>query len=247
MPRISLQNATVDFPIYHSSSRRLTSRLLRLTTGGELSQEKGGNVHVTALDSLNIDLDSGSRVGLVGHNGAGKTTLLRVMSGVYEPTSGVCIREGQISSLMDISMGFSSDATGIENIFLRAAFLGLSRKQTEDLLDSIVEFSELGDFVNLPVRTYSSGMLLRLAFAVSTAIEPEILVMDEWLSVGDAGFQQKAEERIRKVVEASDILVIASHGQELLERVCNRIIWFEHGKIKMDGTPKKILPKYFGQ
>jgi lipopolysaccharide transport system ATP-binding protein len=245
MPRISLQNATVDFPIYHSSSRRLSSSLLRLTTGGELSKEKRGMVHVTALDSLNLDFESGSRVGLIGHNGAGKTTLLRLLTGVYEPTSGVCIREGQIASLMDISMGFSSDASGIENIYLRAAFLGLTRKQTDDVIESIVEFSELGDFVNLPVRTYSSGMLLRLAFAVSTAIEPEILVMDEWLAVGDAAFQQKAELRIRKVVEASDILVIASHGKDLLKKVCNRIIWFEHGKIKMDDKPSKVLPKYF--
>jgi len=245
MPRISLQNATVDFPIYQSSSRRLSSSLLRLSTGGELSKEKRGMVHVTALDSLNLDFESGSRVGLIGHNGAGKTTLLRLLTGVYEPTSGLCIREGQISSLMDISMGFSSDATGIENIFMRAAFLGLTRKQTDVILDSIVEFSELGDFVNLPVRTYSSGMLLRLAFAVSTAIEPEILVMDEWLAVGDASFQQKAELRIRDVVEASDILVIASHGEDLLKKVCNRIIWFEHGKIKMDDTPSKVLPKYF--
>jgi lipopolysaccharide transport system ATP-binding protein len=245
MPRISLQNATVDFPIYQSSSRRLSSSLLRLSTGGELSKEKRGMVHVSALDSLNLDFESGSRVGLIGHNGAGKTTLLRLLTGVYEPTSGLCIREGQISSLMDISMGFSSDATGIENIFMRAAFLGLTRKQTDVILDSIVEFSELGDFVNLPVRTYSSGMLLRLAFAVSTAIEPEILVMDEWLAVGDASFQQKAELRIRDVVEASDILVIASHGEDLLKKVCNRIIWFEHGKIKMDDTPSKVLPKYF--
>jgi len=245
MPRISLQNASVDFPIYHSSSRRLSSSLLRLNTGGELSKEKSGMVHVTALDSLNLEFESGSRVGLIGHNGAGKTTLLRLLTGVYEPTSGVCIREGQISSLMDISMGFSSDASGIENIYLRAAFLGLTRKQTDGMLESIVDFSELGDFVNLPVRTYSSGMLLRLAFAVSTAIEPEILIMDEWLAVGDAAFQQKAELRIRKVVEASDILVIASHGKDLLNKVCNRIIWFEHGKIKMDDKPSKVLPKYF--
>jgi lipopolysaccharide transport system ATP-binding protein len=218
---------------------------LRLNTGGELSKEKSGMVHVTALDSLNLDFESGSRVGLIGHNGAGKTTLLRLLTGVYEPTSGVCIREGQISSLMDISMGFSSDASGIENIYLRAAFLGLTRKQTDGMLESIVDFSELGDFVNLPVRTYSSGMLLRLAFAVSTAIEPEILIMDEWLAVGDAAFQQKAEMRIRKVVEASDILVIASHGKDLLKKVCNRIIWFEHGKIKMDDKPNKVLPAYF--
>ena len=245
MPRISLQNASVDFPIYHSSSRRLSSSLLRLNTGGELSKEKSGMVHVTALDSLNLEFESGSRVGLIGHNGAGKTTLLRLLTGVYEPTSGVCIREGQISSLMDISMGFSSDASGIENIYLRAAFLGLTRKQTDGMLESIVDFSELGDFVNLPVRTYSSGMLLRLAFAVSTAIEPEVLVMDEWLAVGDAAFQQKAELRIRKVVEASDILVIASHGEDLLKKVCNRIIWFEHGKVKMDDKPSKVLPKYF--
>jgi len=245
MPRISLQDATVDFPIYHSSSRRLSSSLLRLNTGGELSKEKSGMVHVTALDSLNLDFESGSRVGLIGHNGAGKTTLLRLLTGVYEPTSGLCIREGQISSLMDISMGFSSDASGIENIYLRAAFLGLTRKQTDGMLESIVDFSELGDFVNLPVRTYSSGMLLRLAFAVSTAIEPEILIMDEWLAVGDAAFQQKAESRIRKVVEASDILVIASHGKDLLKKVCNRIIWFEHGKIKMDDKPNKVLPAYF--
>ena len=146
---------------------------------------------------------------------------------------------------MDISLGINKEATGRENIFIRGALLGLSRKQIEDNFDEIVDFSELGDFIDMPVRTYSSGMHLRLAFSVATIIRPEILLMDEWLSVGDASFNKKARQRMTDLVESSEILVIASHSRKLIEETCNRALWFEHGNLKLDGEPKEVCRAYW--
>jgi lipopolysaccharide transport system ATP-binding protein len=171
--------------------------------------------------------------------------MLRVLSGAYHPGIGSVDVKGTVGSLIDISLGINTEATGIENIFIRGAILGLSKKQIQSRLDAIVEFSELGDFINLPVRTYSSGMHLRLAFAVATEISPEILLMDEWLSVGDEDFRHKAEERLLNVVESTSILFLASHSRELLEKLCTRVIWLEHGRVVADGPPSKVLNRYF--
>ena len=166
---------------------------------------------------------------------------------VYEPTYGsACIR-GTIGSLISISLGIDQEATGIENIFLRAALLGIPKSQVYKDLDSIIEFSELGDFIEMPVRTYSTGMHMRLAFAVSTMIRPDILLMDEWLSVGDKGFQSKAEARLNNLIENSSILVLASHSRSLIERCCTKVIWLEHGAIKRIGAPKEICQEYFNE
>ena len=181
-----------------------------------------------------------------GLNGAGKSTLLRALGNVYVPTSGSAIIEGEIGSLVDISLGIDHEATGRENIFIRGALLGLKRREIEEKFNEIVDFSDLGNFIDMPVRTYSSGMHLRLAFAVATIIRPEILLMDEWLSVGDAAFNAKAESRLTNLVQSSEILVIASHSRELIERTCNRALWFEHGRLKMDGTPETVCRAYWG-
>ena len=183
---------------------------------------------------------------MLGHNGAGKSTLLRLLSGVYEPSSGRAEIKGEIGSLIDVSFGIDPEASGRENIYLRGALLGLTRAEIKAKLDEIIDFSELGDFIDMPVRTYSSGMHLRLAFSVSTIIRPEILLMDEWLSVGDEGFRVRAEARMNELVESTHILVIASHSRELVRDTCNRAIWLEHGKIKMDGTPEEVTQAYFG-
>ncbi|MBJ7262416.1 MAG: ABC transporter ATP-binding protein, partial [Burkholderiaceae bacterium] len=148
-------------------------------------------------------------------------------------------------SLIDIGFGIDAESTGRENIYLRGALLGLTRSAIKNCLDEIIEFSELGDFIDMPLRTYSAGMHLRLAFAVSTVIRPEILLMDEWLSVGDEGFKVKAEQRLNDLVEATNILVIASHSKELILRTCNRVIWMEHGRVKMDGAPQEVVEHYF--
>jgi lipopolysaccharide transport system ATP-binding protein len=168
------------------------------------------------------------------------------LGGVYSPTKGYARIDGEIGSLIDISLGINAEATGQENVYIRGQLLGLTKQQIADKYDEIVEFAELGDFMNMPVRTYSSGMQLRLAFAVSTIVRPEILLMDEWLSVGDENFKAKAEERLTELVSGTKILVIASHARKLIESVCNRVIWLEHGEIKMDGSVEEVSAAYFG-
>jgi lipopolysaccharide transport system ATP-binding protein len=242
---IDLRNASIEFQMHNSTSRSLTSRALNLATGGRLDSAARGQVRVSAISNLSIAIKEGDRVGLIGHNGAGKSTLLRMLNGIYAPTSGSLNITGSVSSLVDISLGINQEATGRENIFLRGLLLGYSKGQMLKHFDEIVDFAELGDFINLPVRSYSTGMLLRLAFAVSTTVKPDILIMDEWLSVGDEGFRARAEARLHELVENTKILVLASHSKELLSQVCNRIIWLEHGELKLDGSPEEVLPKYF--
>ncbi|WP_095152894.1 ABC transporter ATP-binding protein [Pseudomonas sp. Irchel s3b5] len=246
MASIEFHNACVDFPIYNASGRSLKKRLVQVATGGQLGANDQGRVIVRALENLTFTMTDGDRVGLLGHNGAGKSSLLRLLSGVYAPSSGTTKICGEIGSLIDISLGIDPEATGKENIFIRGALLGMSKGEISEKLDEIIEFSELGEFVEMPVRTYSTGMHLRLAFAVSTTVRPEILIMDEWLSVGDEGFKHKAEARMAELVKATNILVIASHSRELVMHTCNRVIWLEHGKIRMDSDPETVTRAYFG-
>lgn len=245
MAHINLKNVVVDIPIFNSQGRSLKKTVMGVATGGRIGLTEAGKTMVRSLDEISIEINPRERIGLVGHNGAGKSTLLRVLGKVYEPSSGIAEINGSIGSLIDISLGIDGEATGIENIYLRAALLGIPKKEVDQDLESLIEFTELGDFINMPVRTYSTGMHMRLAFAVSTMIHPDILLMDEWLSVGDANFQHKAEERLNGLIERSNILVIASHSRHLIERCCTRVIWLEHGKIKMDDVPEKVCPEYF--
>jgi len=247
MALIEFENVTVDFPIYNASTRSLKKQLMRVATGGQLGSNEHGRVIVRALEDLNFTLKDGDRVGLLGHNGAGKSTLLRLLSGVYEPTFGTARITGEVGSLLDISLGIDPEATGLENIYIRGGLLGLKRAYVTSHLEEIIDFSELGDFIDMPVRTYSTGMHMRLAFAVSTVVRPTILLMDEWLSVGDQGFKQKAEARMADVVQSTSILVIASHSRELIMHTCNRVIWLKHGKIFMEGRPDTVIPEYFGE
>ena len=230
MALISLKNASVSFPIYGAGSASLKKTLAASVTGGRLGQETGVRV-VEALSGINLDLKSGDRLGLIGHNGAGKSTLLRLLAGVYEPSSGDFVRQGTVASLIDPSLGIEGDATGLENIMLRGLVMGMSKKEIDALTPDICEFSGLGEYVNMPVRTYSTGMMMRLAFSISTSVQADILLMDEWLSVGDADFTAKAEKRMRDVVSKSGILVLASHSPKLIQKECNRVIHLEHGRI----------------
>ena len=243
---IVFDHATVDFPVYNADARSLKKKLISVATGGQIGANDQGRVVIRALEDLSLIMQDGDRVGLIGHNGAGKSTLLRLISGVYEPSSGSARVTGDIASLIDISLGIDPEATGRENIYLRGGLLGLSRHEIEQQVEGIIEFSELGDFIDMPLRTYSTGMQLRLAFAVSTIVRPQILLMDEWLSVGDEAFQEKAERRLSDLVHSTNILIIASHSRELISRMCNRVIWLEHGKIKMDGISNEVTPHYFG-
>ena len=246
MGHILLNNVSVDIPIFNSQGRSLKKTIMGMATGGRIGLTESGKTVVRSLDHLNLEIKSHERVGLIGHNGAGKSTLLRVLSSVYEPTEGFAKINGSIGSLIDISLGIDLEATGLENIYLRSALLGISKKKVDKELNSIVEFTELGDFINMPVRTYSTGMHMRLAFAVSTMISPDILLMDEWLSVGDQSFQEKAENRLNRLIERTNILVFATHSRRLIERCCTRVLWLEHGRLKMDGSPEQVCPLYFG-
>lgn len=245
--KISLKDVCVDIPVFNSQGRSLKKTVMGIATGGKIGLTETGKTIIRSLDNINLEISPHEKVGLLGHNGAGKSTLLRVLGKVYTPSSGTAEIQGNIGSLIDISLGIDGEATGIENIFLRAALLGIPKKEVERSLPEIIEFTELGSFIEMPVRTYSTGMHLRLAFAVSTMISPDILLMDEWLSVGDSGFQKKAESRLNNLIERSNVLIIASHSRALIENCCSRVIWLEHGKIKMDGDPKEICTHYFGR
>lgn len=231
---IDANKISVEFPIYENSHRSLKKAVLNLTTGGRIGTDAAHHTIVTALDDLSFRFEDGARVGLLGHNGSGKTTLLRVLSGIYAPVQGGLVLRGRIASLLDVSMGLDPDATGFENIYLRGILEGLKPSQIKARTDDIADFSELGDYLNLPIRTYSSGMMLRLAFAISTSVDADILIMDEWLSVGDAEFCAKAANRLETLVNKAAILVVASHDPGLIQRVCNRQIRLEHGKIVSD-------------
>lgn len=245
MAHIIFDHVNVDFPIYNATNRSLKNTVMQAATGGKVNFGADRTI-IRSLEDVSFELKDGDRVGLVGHNGAGKSTLLRALGKVYAPTTGCADIQGEIGSLVDISLGIDHEATGRENILIRGALLGLSQKEIKSKLEEIIDFSELGAFVDMPVRTYSSGMHLRLAFAVATVIRPEILLMDEWLSVGDAAFNAKAEARLQDLVQSSRILVIASHSRDLIERTCNRAMWFEHGKLKMDGSPSEVCKAYWG-
>ena len=235
MPQISLKNVAINFPIYGAGANSLKKTLASSVTGGRFGKETGVNV-VQALSGINLELKAGDRLGLVGHNGAGKSTLLRALAGVYEPSSGEFVRQGTVSSLIDPSLGIEPDATGVENIMLRGLVMGMTKKQIDALTPSICEFSGLGEYVYMPVRTYSTGMLMRLAFSISTSVQADILIMDEWVSVGDAAFTEKAEQRMKDVVSNAGILVLASHSPTLIAKECNRVIYLEHGRIVKEST-----------
>jgi lipopolysaccharide transport system ATP-binding protein len=231
MARIIAHDAVVEFSIYTNIHRSLKAAVLNATTGGRVAQDSAHRVTVRAIDGVTFELRAGDRVGLIGHNGSGKTTLLRALSGVYEPTAGVIDVQGRVATLIDLSLGIDPEASGYENIMLRGVLAGLTPREIRRKSNEIADFTELGDYLSMPVRTYSSGMLLRLAFAVSTSVEADILLMDEWLSVGDAEFSQKAAARLERLVEATPILVLASHNQELVHKICNRVFRLEHGSM----------------
>lgn len=245
MTLIDFDQVCVDFPIFNATNRSLKNTIMQSATGGRVDFGAKETI-VRSLDNVSFKINPGDRVGLIGHNGAGKSTLLRVLNRVYVPTSGRVLVSGSLGSLVDISLGIDPEATGRENILLRGVLMGLKRSEVLDRMDEIIEFSELGNFIDVPVRTYSSGMHMRLGFSVSTIIRPEILLMDEWLSVGDDRFNQKATKRLEELVEKSQILVIASHSRQLIEQICNRVIWLDHGKLMADGDPKEVATSYWG-
>jgi lipopolysaccharide transport system ATP-binding protein len=231
MVEIRAENLVIEFPIYGSHSRSLKNAALRAATGGVLATDSRDQVVVRAIDGVTFEWRAGDRVGLVGNNGSGKTTLLRAMAGAYEPVQGSLRVEGSVISMLSITLGMEGEATGIENVYMRGVLMGLSKSEIDALTEEVKEFSELGNYIYMPMRTYSTGMMMRLAFAISTSVKADIVLMDEWLSVGDAEFSQKAEARLLKLIENAKILVMATHNLGLVEAVCNRTMHLHQGKI----------------
>jgi ABC-type polysaccharide/polyol phosphate transport system ATPase subunit len=222
---IKLDQASVEIPIYSNHNRSIKNTFLKKFTKDKVLPQS-----VTAVNNITLHLKDGDRLGVMGPNGAGKSTLLRMLAGVYCPTSGRIEVSGRVASLIDISLGMDSEANGYENIRMRGVMMGLSLKKIRSMEEEIADFSGLGDFLAMPIRTYSTGMHLRLGFAVSTAVEADIILMDEWLSVGDSEFILKAEKRLENFIKRSSILVIASHSDALIHKTTNQVLRLEHGK-----------------
>lgn len=243
MTHLTAFNISVDFPLYHSEGRSLKKMILG-KTAGRFGQDHKRRPIVQALRDISFVLRAGDRLGLVGINGSGKTTLLRALSGIYQPTVGSLSMEGHLTSLLDPGQGMNMEMTGRENLRLRGYLHGWPKTDIARLEADVEDFAELDQFLDLPVRNYSSGMVVRLAFAMATAIRPEILLMDEWILAGDAAFLEKAKMRVESMVKHADILVLASHQPSILLKWCNRLIWLEQGRIVSDGLPLEVLAQY---
>ncbi len=227
---IHAKNLCLDYPL-PGIKKSFLKEILSKKVGGKIVSDNYSNLFVRALDQVNLDIISGDRVGIYGNNGSGKTTLLKVLAGIYPISDGTLNIQGQITSFISMNLGMDPDLTGLENIIFRARLLGMSDKQIETVINCAANFSELGDYLDLPMRTYSNGMLTRLSFSLVTAFEPEILLMDEWLSVGDLGFQEKAQRKLEEIFHSSFISVIVSHDQDMIKRLCNRVFRIETGKL----------------
>jgi ABC-2 type transport system ATP-binding protein len=242
MPRLVARDVCLSFPVYDVRARSIRNEVLSRIGGIVRTSE--GKVTVEALRGVSLDLADGDRLAVIGRNGAGKTTLLRTLAGNYEPQTGTVHREGTVSSMTDVVAGMDLDATGSENILMRCVFLGLSFREARALQPEIEAFTELGTFLSLPIRTYSTGMLVRLGFAATTALRPDILIMDELIGAGDAAFAAKAEARTREYLSNAKILVLASHNPEVLRRFCNRAILLESGRVVESGDLSSVLDRY---
>jgi lipopolysaccharide transport system ATP-binding protein len=240
VPHIRAEGLAIEFPLYHVGARSLKKRLLARTPL-RLKQDDSNRVVVAALRGLSFEINRGERVALVGGNGAGKTTLLRTLAGIYDPVAGRLEVAGSIGSLIDPMAGMDQVSTGRENIMLRALYRGMDDAEAQEMVEEVGRFSGLGEFLDVPVRTYSAGMQVRLSFAMATVIAPEILLMDEWLLAGDADFMQRAQERLGQLVEGADIMVLASHNMDVVRSWCTRAIRLEAGRIVADGPVGEVL------
>jgi lipopolysaccharide transport system ATP-binding protein len=240
MATIDATGLAIEFPLYHHNARSLKQRILA-SSRLRLKQDADNRVVVAALRDLTFSIGKGDRVALVGPNGAGKTTLLRTIAGVYEPVAGKLRVEGEIGSLIDPAAGMDQLLTGRENVVLRALFRGMTEAQGRALADEVAGFAGLGDFLDVPIRGYSAGMNVRLAFAMATAMTPDILLMDEWFLAGDAEFMKRAEERLSRLVVGADILMIATHDMGIVRKWCTRAIRLEGGRITADGPVEDVL------
>ena len=245
MAHIRLRNVNVDIPVYNARNRRLISKeVLLRRIGGAMRIDSDSRIVVSALHDISLDIKQGDRLGLVGHNGAGKTTLLRVMSGIYPPTGGTVEFSGRVALIFDISLGMEMDATGYENIHMMGRLLGLTNIEITATIPDIEDFTELGDYLSLPVRTYSSGMLMRLAFAIATATPADVVLIDEALGAGDAVFYEKTQERLDNFLSQTSLLVLTTHSERLMRRFCTSAVLLHNGKIELVGDLDEVYAKY---
>lgn len=245
MAHLELTDVGVDFPIFSSRSRGVLNTLLGKAGGHQrVDNDADGRLRVHALRDINLRLQNGDRVGLIGGNGAGKSTLLKVLSGVYEPTAGFIHCEGSVSSLIDLMLGMDPDANGYDFIITRGIVMGRTKREARQMIPDVEDFTELNEYLHLPVRTYSSGMLLRLAFAVATSTVPDILLMDEMIGVGDARFMEKAKMRLERMMRQVKVLVLASHSDSILKSFCNKGLVMADGRIQYEGDIASCLAHY---
>jgi ABC-type polysaccharide/polyol phosphate transport system ATPase subunit len=240
MARIELDRVSVTFKVRQYNKLTLKEFLVRRM----FRRAVNPHLEVPALQDITLSIVEGDRLGIIGHNGAGKSTLLKVLAGIYPPTAGTRIIEGRVSSLFDIALGFELDATGWENIGFRGFLQGETPRTIRSKTEAIADFTELGHFLDMPVRYYSAGMMVRLAFAIATAIDPEILLIDEVLSVGDLAFQEKARQRMRDMMAKARLICLVSHDLSSIAKLCQRAVWMDHGRIRQMGEPAAVVEAY---
>jgi len=233
---IKVQNVTKNFKIYFDKPNTLKERLVFWNRSNKEVK--------TVLSNIGLNIKKGETVALIGVNGSGKSTLLKLMTKIIYPTSGKIITRGKLTSLLELGAGFHPDFTGRENIYFNASIFGLTKKEIDDRLETIIEFSELGDYIDNPVRTYSSGMYMRLAFSVAINVDADILLIDEILAVGDQHFQDKCFDKLNELKNSDKTIVIVSHSLDSIKKLCTRAIWISNGKIKDDGVPEEVIDKY---
>ncbi len=237
---IILNNVGLQFEIYYNKSSSLKELFTDLFVGS--NQKKNDTFY--ALNNINLEIKHGDRLGIIGPNGAGKSSLLKVLCKIYAPTSGVINIKGKVAPLLEIGAGFNPELSGRENIYLNGTILGYNLKKLKEIESDVIKFAEIEKFIDMPVKYYSTGMYMKLAFSIATATQPDILVLDELFAGGDADFIQKAQARMKAMIEDSNIMVFVSHQMDLLLELCNRIIWVDHGNIIADGKPDEIINQY---
>ena len=240
MSKIIIKDVSVNFRIYHDRSPSLKDYASRLFK----RKRKSSYSSFSAVQNVSIEIGPAERVGIIGHNGAGKSTLLKTLCGIYEPSAGTISVNGRIAPLLEIGAGFHPEFTGRENIYLNGSILGLKKQQIRSVEDEIIQFAEIEEFVDTPVKYYSTGMYMRLAFSLATAIHPDILILDEIFAGGDASFVDKAKARMHEMIDKSDIMIMVSHDHGLVKSLCNRVIWMDHGRVVADGSPEDIVERY---
>lgn len=232
---IELFGVTLDYAVYSVRAQSIRSSVIGMAVGGRFMKDQHDVAVIRALSNITFKLEEGDRLGVIGHNGSGKTTLLKVLAGIFEPTEGVVSVQGRITSMINIGAGLDGEASGLQNIYNMGLMRRVPKKVIKERIPAIVEFSELGAFIDMPVKTYSAGMVARLIFGVATELDPDILILDEWLGAGDASFREKAAERMDRFVDNAKIVVIATHDPGLIQRVCNKVCVLQAGRITYFG------------